>query len=167
MFKKFLLSPAIWLYVATVVGVNIGFSYVPMIVTPIGLLSPMAVIVGLTFVVRDYAQRQAHHGVLIAMAIATVLSYLMADPYVATASAVSFAAAELADYAIYTFTKKPFHQRVILSSLVSAPIDTAVFLLGINGFTLGTFVLMVLSKMIAAAIIFGHYQSKPRYMRPA
>lgn len=152
------------LYVATVVLVNIGFSYVPMIMTPIGLLSPMAVVVGAVFVIRDFAQRKAGHLVLVAMAAATLLSYLLADPFVAVASALAFASSELADWAIYSATKKPFHQRVLYSSLISAPIDTAVFLFGINGFTIGTFVLMVLSKLIAAGVIWTIYRNEGRVL---
>lgn len=154
-----LFSVAVIGYIASVVFVNLGFSFVPMIATPIGMLSPMAVIVGFVFVIRDYAQRRAGHWVLLAMIIATGLSYLLADPFVATASAIAFATSEIADYLLYTFTKKPFHQRVVYSSLISAPIDTAVFLLGINGFTIGTFVLMVLSKLIAAGVIWWVYRS--------
>lgn len=154
-----LFSISVILYIASVVGVNLGFSFVPMIDTPVGLLSPMAFIVGATFVIRDYAQRASGHWVLVAMAIATGLSFLLANPFVAAASAVAFASSEIADYLLYTFTKKPFHERVILSSLVSAPIDTAVFLLGISGFTIGTFVLMVLSKLVAAVIIWAVYRS--------
>lgn len=154
-----LLSFSVLLYVASVVLVNIGFSYVPMIATPIGMLSPMAVIVGAVFVIRDYAQRAAGHWVLVAMAVATGLSFLLADPFVAFASALAFATSEIADYLLYTFTKRPFHQRVALSSLISAPIDTAVFLFGINGFTIGTFILMVLSKLIAAVVIWITYST--------
>lgn len=151
---KAFLRPTLLLYIATVVLLNIGFSYVPMIETPLGFLSPMAVVAGAVFVVRDFAQRQAGHHVLYAMGIAVVLSYLLADPYVATASAAAFAAAELADYAIYTLSGQPFHKRVLWSSAISTPIDTGVFLLGISGFTIGTFVLMVASKMIAAIFIY-------------
>lgn len=151
---RFFKSPAVYAYIAVILAVNIGFSYVPMIVTPLGLISPMAVVVGFAFVIRDFAQRQVGHEVLGAMAIGLVLSYLLADPYVATASAAAFAASEIADYLIYTISGKPFYKRVLISSAVSTPIDTAVFLLGISGFTIGTFALMVISKMIAAVVIY-------------
>lgn len=154
-----LLSFPVILYIVSVVAVNLGFSLVPMISTPVGLLSPMAVIVGAVFVIRDYAQREAGHWVLLAMVIATGLSFLMADPFVAFASALAFASSEIADYLLYTFTKQPFHRRVVVSSLISAPIDTAVFLFGINGFTIGTFILMVLSKFVAAGVIWWLYSS--------
>ena len=148
-------------YVLTVVLVNVGFSYVPLIPTAIGVFSPMAVVVGAIFVLRDFAQRRAGHGVLVAMVIATLFSYILADPYVATASALAFASSEVVDYLIYTFTKRPFRERVLISSLVSAPVDTAVFLFGIGVLETGTFVLMVLSKFVAAGVVWIRYKSGP------
>lgn len=157
-----MLKPAILLYILTVVLVNVGFSYVPMVeLTGIGMFSPMAIVVGAIFVIRDFAQRQSGHLVLVAMGVATLLSYLLADPYVAIASAAAFATSEIADYLIYTFTKRPFRERILWSSVVSAPIDTAVFLFGINGFTVGTFVLMVLSKLVAAGVVWVMYAKDP------
>ena len=153
-----LLSAAVLLYVASVVLLNIGFAYVPMLDWGFGMFSPMAIVAGMVFVIRDFAQRKAGHYVLVAMLVAFVLSYLLADPYVAMASAAAFAVAELADYLVYTFTKRPFHQRVLISSLISTPVDTVVFLFGINSFTVGTFVLMVLSKLVAAVAIWGSYK---------
>lgn len=142
-------------YVMAIFLVNVGFSYVPMIGTPIGMLSPIAVVVGAIFVIRDYAQRAVGHWILAGMLIGAILSYLLADPFVAVASVAAFVASETSDWVLYTVTKKPFYQRVWISSLISTPIDTAVFLLFINAMTPGTFVLMVLSKLIAAAVIWG------------
>lgn len=161
MLKRLFAFPMI-LYVATVIGVNIGFSYVPMINTPLGMVSPMAVIVGSVFVIRDYAQRQAGHLVLVAIIIATVASYLLADPFVAIASAAAFLTSELVDWLTYTITKKPFGQRVLMSSIISTPVDTAVFLFWIDGFTTGTFALMVVSKLIAAFIVWLYYEKQPQ-----
>lgn len=142
------------LYVASVVLCNVLFSYVHPVETPFGFLSPVAVIVGFTFVLRDFAQRHTGHNVLIAMVAATAVSFAMAHPAVALASAVAFAASELSDYAVYTYTKKPFHQRIFLSSLISTPVDTVVFLYWIGSLTAGTLVLMFLAKMVAAGVVW-------------
>jgi len=147
-------SPMFYVYVASIVLVNMLFSVVPMIQSPIGMVSPVAVLVGSIFVLRDYAQRQSGHYILLAMVIGVIISYIMADPYVAMASALAFAASELIDYIVYSVTKKPFYQRVAYSSFVSAPTDTLIFLLVISAFTPGTFFLMVAAKLIAAAVIW-------------
>lgn len=165
MLKRLFAFPMI-LYVVVVVAVNIGFSYVPLVETPIGLLSPMAVVVGSVFVIRDFAQRQAGHLVLIAIAIATIASYMLADPFVAIASAAAFLTSELVDWLTYTLTKKPFGERVLISSLISTPVDTAVFLFWIDTFTVGTFGLMIASKMIAAIIVWYMYR-QPTKTKPA
>lgn len=148
------------LYILNILLLNLGFSYVPMIDTAIGLLSPMAVFAGFVFVIRDFAQRELGHLVLLGMVAGAVLSFWMADPYVALASVAAFATAEIADWLLYTFTKKPFHKRVLISSVLSTPIDTAVFLGMISGLTVGTFILMVVAKMIAALIIYFTYRNR-------
>ena len=156
-----LFAPALLAYVASVVLLNFGFSDVPLIPSEVGVFSTMAILAGLVFVLLDYAQRQAGHYVLAGMVAGTLLSYLLASPFVATVSAIAFIVSELADYVLYTVTKKPFHQRVLISSLVSTPIDTVVFLAGISQFSVGTFILMVASKMAAAVFMWVYYRTKP------
>ena len=147
-------------YVLSILALNIGFSYVPMIDLGFGLFSPMAIVAGAIFVLRDFAQRQSGHFVLVGMAAGALLSFALADPFVAYASVAAFVISEVGDWLIYTVTKKPFHQRVLLSSVISTPIDTAVFLYLINGMTWGTFVLMLLAKMLAALVIWAIYQKQ-------
>lgn len=154
-----LTHPYMLAYVATILLLNFGFSYVPMIDLGFGLFSPMAIVAGAVFVVRDFAQRESGHYVLIAMAVAAALTFMLASPYVAVASVLAFGASEITDWLLYTVTKKPFHKRVLISSLLSTPVDTAVFLWFIDGMTIGTFVLMVAAKMVAAAAIFFWYRA--------
>lgn len=149
------------IYVASILVLNLAFSFVPMVDLGFGLFSPMAVLAGAVFVFRDYAQRQVGHYVLFGMAIGALLSFWLADPYVAYASVAAFVVSELGDWALYTFTKKPFHQRVLISSILATPVDTAVFLYLIEGMTAGTFVLMVGAKMAAALAIWYRYHSDP------
>lgn len=46
-------------YLAAITFVNLGFSYLPMLNTPLGVVPMMAFFVGIIFVLRDYAQRNA------------------------------------------------------------------------------------------------------------
>ena len=142
-------------YVVFIVLVNWGFSVVPLVDMWTGeKWPPMSLAVGLVFVLRDFAQREIGHKVWYAMGAAGVLSYLMADPFVALASIVAFAVSEAADWAIYTFTKKPFAQRVLISSLVSTPLDSAVFLGVIGHLSWSGVIAMTLSKMIGALVVW-------------
>ena len=149
--KRFKYSIA---YVVSIVLVNIGFVYV----TPVPLLGemfpPMSLLVGVIFILRDFAQREIGHKVLGAMAIGAVLSYLMADPFVAIASVIAFIISELADWAVYTFTKKPLGQRILISSAVGTPIDSAVFLWMLGFFTPVGCLLMIVAKMLSAVLIW-------------
>ena len=142
------------LYIVSVVLVNIGFVYAPLL--PIGgeMFPPMSLIVGVVFVLRDYSQREIGHGVLAAMGVGAALSYVMADPYVALASLVAFLISELVDWSVYTFTGRPLAQRILISSAISTPIDSVVFLEMIGHFSVLGFALMTCAKMLAALAIW-------------
>lgn len=142
-------------YILTIVLVNYGFSVVPLIPLPTGdMFPPLSLVVGLIFVCRDFAQREVGHYVLGAMLVAGVLSWFMANPYIAVASVSAFAISELTDWAVYSFTRKPFPQRVLLSSAIGTPVDSAVFLAMIGAFSVTGVVVMTLSKMLGALLVF-------------
>ncbi len=154
----------VFLYFLVVVLVNIGFSVFPPIELPIiGLVPPVAFAVGLVFVLRDYAQRVVGHKVLSAMVVATIVSYLMADPTIAIASAAAFMVGEVVDWIVYTITKKPFHSRVLISSAIAVPIDTLIFLHMIDFYTLGVMAAMVFSKLLASLIVWISYEIDKAY----
>lgn len=135
--------------------VNWLFSVVPPIVLPGGeVWPPISLMVGFVFVIRDYAQRAVGHRVLYAMLCGAVISYFMAGAEIAFASMAAFMAGEMLDWAMYTYTGRPFSQRILLSSLVSTPVDSAVFLflIGMAGF--GSICIMTLSKLVGAFIVF-------------
>ncbi len=138
------------LYLVSIVLINIGFIYVPLIHG----WPPMSLAVGLVFVLRDFAQREIGHKVLLVMLVGAVLSYFMASPAVAIASCAAYLVSELVDWAVYTFSKRPLDQRVLLSSALGTPIDSAVFLGLIGFFSVGGVLLMTASKMLAAFAVF-------------
>lgn len=143
------------LYVALIVLVNYGFSVTPLVKLPDGTMwPPMSLVVGFIFVVRDFAQREVGHKVLIAMLVGAALSYVMADPHVAIASAAAFLVSEVADWLIYSLTKRPLSQRIIYSSLLSAPLDSAVFLFGVGFFSVAGVVTMTISKLLGAFAVW-------------
>ena len=138
------------LYLVSIVLINIGFVHVPLIHG----WPPMSLAVGLVFVLRDFAQREVGHKVLLIMLIGAAISYLMASPAVAIASCAAYLASELVDWAVYTFNKRPLTQRVLLSSALSTPVASAVFLGLIGFFSVGGVVLMTASKMLAAFVVY-------------
>ena len=143
------------LYVALIVAVNYAFTVVPLVKLPDGTMwPPVALLVGLIFVARDFAQREGGHKVLLAMLVGVAISYFMSNPFVATASAAAFLIGELVDWAIYTHTKRPLSQRILFSSLLGAPVDSAVFLGLLSLLSPVGIAAMTASKLIAAFIVW-------------
>jgi queuosine precursor transporter len=142
-------------YVISIVAVNYGFTAVPLIPLPNGIMwPPMSLVVGFIFVVRDFAQREVGHNILFAMFIGGIISWFMATPEVAVASVTAFTISELVDWAVYSFTGYRFSQRILLSSAVSTPIDSAIFLGMIGLFSIPTVAVMTISKMVGALMVF-------------
>jgi len=141
------------IYIATVVAINMAFAYIPPIVLfDETIFTIGSVVAGLVFVARDYAQREVGHKAVLALMVAAgLLSYLLSDPFVAIASITAFAISELTDYIVYSNYKGDFNKRVIVSSLVSVPIDTAVFLAIISHLSVLSFAVMCVSKLLVVA----------------
>ncbi|NQW00950.1 MAG: VUT family protein [Rhodospirillales bacterium] len=143
------------LYIVLIVAVNYGFSVVPLVELPGGdKWPPLTLVVGLIFVLRDFAQREIGHSVILAMLAAAAISYFMADPFVALASLAAFLVSEFCDWAVYSFTKKPFAQRVLLSSALGTPIDSIIFLSMIGIASVQGVIVMTISKMLGALVVW-------------
>lgn len=153
-----------FLYVASVVLTNWLFAVVPPVVLPGGeIWPPVSLFVGFVFVIRDFAQRAIGHKILFAMLIGAAASYFMAGREIAIASMTAFLVGELLDWAVYSYTGRPFSQRILLSSIVSTPVDTAVFLFCINMLGVGTALIMTLSKLAGAFMVFFLVRRKERF----
>jgi len=142
-------------YVALIALVNYGFSVVPLVKMPTGeMWPPMSLLVGLVFVVRDFAQREVGHRIWFAMLVGAALSWWMASPFIALASAVAFLISEAADWAVYSYSNRPLAERILWSSAASSPIDSIVFLALIGHLSVSGVLAMVLSKMLGALVVW-------------
>ena len=72
-------------------------------------------VVGFVFVLRDYGQRQVGHRILLATLVAGIITFFMVDKAIALASITAFILSEMTDWAIYSFTKRPLQQRILLA----------------------------------------------------
>lgn len=110
------------LYVGSVVLVNVGFPFPP---------ARLVVVVGHRGCVglARPCPAQLGHRTLALMLVAALLSYRLGSPRFAVASALAFLISETIDWLIYSLTKRPFADRVLISVAFSAPVDTACFLL--------------------------------------
>lgn len=100
--------------------IPVGFGYQ----APSGVLA-----IGVALASRDYVQEKyGKQATLIAIAIGIIVSYMI-DPAVATASAVAFAAGELADFVVYSEIKKrSLALAVVASGVIGGIIDSLLFL---------------------------------------
>ncbi len=96
-----------------------------------GILAPSGVLaIGIALVLRDLVHKKAGATVaLVAIAVGTALSFWVAPPALARASALAFLFSELADFAVYA----PLYRRrlvlaVVLSGVAGAIVDSALFL---------------------------------------
>jgi queuosine precursor transporter len=155
-------KPATAIYVVLMPLINWSFAAVP--TTPIpeafggGQFQPLAIVTGLVLVVRDFAQREIGNRVLIAMLVGLAFSTMTSWVVVVLASGAAFLISELVDWAVYTFTKRPLSQRIMISSMASAPLDQIVFIYlasfvvpGI--FAWGTVITGIVSKLLGAAVV--------------
>ncbi len=100
------------------------------LVTVLGLTFPAgAVAIGLTFSARDFMQeRYGKFGCWGWMLVASIITFLF-NQQLALASFSAFFIAEFSDWLIYTRTKGSLEKRLILSNLISTPLDSLIFVL--------------------------------------
>jgi len=155
-------------YIATIPAANwmignVGTFCIPdgpcMIPLGFGITAPSGVLmVGAALVLRD--QVQEHLGTrfsLGAILVGAILSFLLADPFIAIASIAAFGISELVDFAAYTYVRK--HGRalaVAVSGLVGAIMDSVAFLyiaFGSLAYVEGQIIGKLAISLIAAAAI--------------
>ncbi len=150
------------LYVGLMPFINWSFAAVPTFPIPEwfggGMFQPLAIVTGLVLVVRDFAQRELRHWIWGAMITGLILSSLTSWIQIVVASGLAFLISETVDWAVYTFTKRPLSQRIMLSSMVSAPLDQLVFIglasLVVPGiFAWGTILTGIVSKLLGAWVV--------------
>jgi uncharacterized PurR-regulated membrane protein YhhQ (DUF165 family) len=159
------------LYVGLMPFINWSFAAVPTAAIPDwlggGQFQPLAIVTGLVLVVRDFAQRELKHWIWGAMIVGLMLSSLTSWITVVVASGLAFLISETVDWAVYTFTNKPLSQRIMMSSLASAPLDQVVFIglasLVVPGiFAWGTILTGIASKLVGAWVVSRIVASRER-----
>ena len=148
------------LYLIMIPLVNWAFGRTPHYTLPDGnAWYPFSIVVGLVLVVRDFAQREIGSYIFIPLCIGIVISYFMAPPAIALASAGAFAVSEVIDWAIFTFTRAAFSVRVIASSIIGSIADSLIFLSAAETayhgiFSVWTLSTMLLSKFSGILLVF-------------
>ena len=153
--RKFnpLRCPATIAYIFSIILINTLFLWMPVYSIAGSTMTTADFAAGSIFVVRDFAQREIKHYILIAMLIGGGLTYLLVNHTLAIASISAFLVAESIDWSIFSFTKKPLSERLIWSSMLSCPADSYVFahLAGLHSLDI---ILMTITKFLGVVIIW-------------
>lgn len=138
---------------------NVGTVCVPdgpcLIPVGFGCMAPSGVLaIGAALVLRDLVQRMLGVRMAAAAIVAgSVLSFALADPTIALASAAAFLLSELADLAVYTpLARRRLALAVALSGLAGAVVDSALFLWLAFG-SLDLMAGQVIGKLYASALL--------------
>lgn len=114
---------------------NVGTFCIPdgpcMIPVGFGLSAPSGVLmVGAALVLRDAVQEAfGSKWAFASVILGVIISYLLADPWIAFASLTAFALSELLDFAVYTYIREKGRAlAVLMSGIVGAIADSAAFL---------------------------------------
>lgn len=118
-------------YLATIVAANWAITRYGLVPVGFGLTAPAGVyFAGLAFTLRDLLHETAGRvPVLLAIAAGAALSFAVADPRLAIASAAAFGLSELADLAVYQpLRRRRWLAAVAASNAVGLVVDSALFL---------------------------------------
>lgn len=125
-----------------------------------GLMAPSGVLlIGLALVLRDWLQELTNwKWSAVAVGIGAIVSWLLADPFIALASAVAFFTAEMLDLAVYTPLRRSGRSLAILASgLVGSVVDSMLFVylaFGSLEFSAGNVVGKLYATALVAAFIY-------------
>jgi uncharacterized PurR-regulated membrane protein YhhQ (DUF165 family) len=157
-------------YLVFIFLVNLLFPVMPVYHLWGSPYSACDITIGSIYILRDFSQREIGGKVLFVMLAGCAASYFFANKQVVFASICSFMVGETIDWAIYTFTGKPFSQRLLTSSLFSIPADTVIFLYLINQLNAVGFLVMTLAKCVGVLFIWLSWRVRqpknPSYQQP-
>ncbi len=148
------------LYITLIVLLNAIFARLPLMMLWGCEFSPLDFTVGIVYVTRDFAQREVGHKVIVSMFIGGILSYFLSNKLIAVASLSSFVIAELVDWSVYTFTKRPLSKRILFSASLSSPVDSIVFLAIVNQLNYLGVIILTVAKLAGVLALWFTWRCK-------
>lgn len=162
--RHYRLAPVVAvIFLGCILAANVVTTHLGMIPVGFGLVATAGTyFAGLTFILRDALQDVAGKRWTLAVIVAgALLSFLVADPFIALASAAAFGLSELADLAVYTPLRKHGYIRAaVASNIVGAFVDTVAFLtiagfpvlLALPGQMVGKLLVTLLAVVLVAIV---------------
>jgi len=148
---------ALFVYISAIVAANILSAHFGLVPVGFGLVVTAGTYAaGFALLSRDFVHTYLGvRGVLLGIAVGVILSWFLATPALAMASAVAFLVAEVADMLVFLWIRpRGFVRAALISNCVSAPVDTVLFL-WIAGFPLvfESIVGQMVGKILWATIV--------------
>ncbi len=156
------------LYLVVLIFLLLAFKEFPLLfeISSGVMFTPWTIVSGLVYVLRDFSQREINHWVWLPMLTGVAISWYLSPEY-GIAVIMGGLLGAFSDWLIYTFVKKPFHERILLSAMVSGPMDTIGFFLsfdmlhvmpGVSIFNWPTVIIGSLSKIVAGITLYYYYR---------
>ena len=156
------LTAAIAAYIASIVAANWATSTFGLVPIGFGLLVTAGTFAaGAALILRDWVQQESGRRwvVLAAIVAGALISAWTSAPAIAFASGIAFLVSELVDWGVFTPLRgRSLAVAVVASSVVSAPVDTVLFL-QLAGFGVtwqavaGQWIVKTAMALLAAAVI--------------
>lgn len=160
-------TAAVSAYIATIPTANALVAHLGAVPVGFGYMAPAGVyMVGLALVLRDAVQQLLGRRVaLAAVAVGAVLSYWLATPALALASAAAFLVSELADTLVYTqLRQRGLVVAVLAANAVGLVLDSLLFLriaFGSEAFLPGQILAKTYMTLLAVAVIAAYRRPRP------
>lgn len=131
--KFVILFKATMIYILLIPAVNMILVHAPILhLAPAIHYTPASLLVGFVYIARDFTQRELGHKlVFVPMLLAATITYALGSPAMAAASLTAFVCGEITEWAIFTYTGRPFSQRILLSCGIALPVDIIIVLIGL------------------------------------
>lgn len=161
MSHRFVGAIAVVAYALVIVLANVATDRFGLVSIGLGLMVTAGTFfAGAALILRDWVQLTTARWVTFAAIIGgAALSYFLSSPALALASGLAFLVSELVDYGVFTPLRgRSLAGAVVVSSVVSAPVDTVLFL-WLAGFpltwqaVLGQFIVKTLMALAVAAVL--------------
>jgi len=144
---------SVLLYLSSIVIANLLVIYFGVVSIGPLVFPAGAVVVGLTFSIRDYVQKKyGKWGCWKWMLLATVITYFL-NKNIALASVSAFIISELIDWVVFTFSVLSFRKRIMLSNLFSTPVDSFVFVSIAFGFAWPIIIGQTIVKFLSSGFV--------------
>lgn len=148
---------SVFIYLITIIVINMFFSQM-FVQTIFNRIPAISFFMEFIFVYTCYLQRCFGYKVLYVVLIGSLLCLMFADKNIHIGLTLAFIVSEFVACHIYAVSKKQFHQRILISSIVAGVLDTLLFLVFCGMFDLFIMLSIIFNRILIAVMIWAIYE---------